>query len=185
MKYYCIFLFISNLFISKAMGQQYETQTYTVIEQREQFEIRYYPPVMKIQSDNSFGNLFGYISGNNESSSKIAMTTPVYMGNSKGEEVMEFVLPNTFNANNTPQPVSSGVRVFQTTPAYFIALDFSGYATASSREKYSTKLKKLAQENAFETIGEPLLLVYNSPYRLFNRKNEILLEIAANAIKNK
>ena len=113
------------------------------------------------------------------------MTTPVYMGNSKGEEVMEFVLPNTFNANNTPKPVSSGVRVFQTTPAYFIALDFSGYATASSREKYSTKLKKLAQENAFETIGEPLLLVYNSPYRLFNRKNEILLEIAANIIKNK
>ena len=86
------------------MGQKYETQPFRVVKNLQGLEIRYYPPVMKIQSDNNFGDLFGYISGKNQDKAKIAMTTPVYMKDSDGQEVMEFVLPNSFKSVNTPTP---------------------------------------------------------------------------------
>lgn len=172
-----IFFITSFIFMSKAMGQKYETQAYKVVRVLSKLEIRYYPPVMKIQSENNFGSLFRYISGNNQNSKKIAMTTPVYMGNYEGQDVMEFVLPNSFNEANTPKSESSDVRVFQSTPGYFIALEFGGYATQNNRNKHTDQLIALAKQNNLKTIGSPLLLVYHSPYRIFNRKNEVLLEI--------
>ena len=78
------------------MAQKYETQPFDVIDQFDEAELRYYPPVMKIQSSGDFGSLFRYISGNNETGQKIAMTTPVQMGNTQGETVMQFVLPASF-----------------------------------------------------------------------------------------
>ena len=90
------------LFSFNLMAQKYETQEFKVLNDSEEFELRYYPPVMKIQSDNDFGSLFRYISGRNSSNTKIAMTTPVYMGDGQGNQVMEFVLPSSFDQNNTP-----------------------------------------------------------------------------------
>ena len=66
-----------------------EKQAYKVIKKEDDFEIRYYPPATfaTIQSSaknyrelsgNGFRKIAGYIFGNNESSSKIAMTTPVH-----------------------------------------------------------------------------------------------------------
>jgi hypothetical protein len=105
-----------NLFTLDAMAQTIETQAYTVVETIGPMEIRHYPPVMKIQSENQFNALFRYISGENGSGAEISMTTPVYMGDSEGNRVMEFVLPATFNPENTPAPTSSAVRVFESEP---------------------------------------------------------------------
>ena len=169
-------LFIT-LFTQIAMAQKYETQPFEVIESIDGAELRYYPPVMKIQSDNNFGVLFRYISGNNADSKKISMTTPVYMGDEEGNNVMEFVLPASFHKGNTPDATSSSVRVFESEPGYFLAVDFGGYASSSSRQKYSNELVELAKQHDLKPVGEPMLLVYNSPYQFFNRKNEILLAL--------
>ena len=40
------------------------------------------------------------------------------------------------------------------------------------------------KDNDIEIIGNPIVLVYNSPYKIFNRKNEILIKIS-NPKKNK
>ena len=76
-----------------AMAQETETQEYRIIIELNGAELRYYPPAMKIQSNNDFGSLFNYISGNNSAREKISMTSPVYMGDGKGNNVMEFDLP--------------------------------------------------------------------------------------------
>lgn len=164
------------LFSFNLMAQKYETQEFKVLNYSEEFELRYYPPVMKIQSDNDFGSLFRYISGRNSSNTKIAMTTPVYMGDGQGNQVMEFVLPSSFDQNNTPIG-SEEVRVFQSNPGHFIAMSFGGYATARSQKKYADRLLAIADENNFEIISAPILLVYNAPYQVFGRKNEVLFEI--------
>ncbi len=166
-----------TLFSQHAMAQKYETQPFEVIESIDGAELRYYPPVMKIQSDNNFGVLFRYISGNNADSKKISMTTPVYMGDEEGNNVMEFVLPASFHKGNTPESTTSSVRVFESEPGYFLAVEFGGYASGSSRQKYSNELVELAKKHGFKPVGEPMLLVYNSPYQFFNRKNEILLAL--------
>ena len=174
-------LLVFNPLALMVMAQSLETQKYNVIKTigsgNDQAEIRYYPPAMKIQSDNDFGVLFRYISGKNAGSTKISMTTPVYMGDEEGNNVMEFVLPENFTKDNTPGALSSDVRVFESEPGYMLALEFGGYASENSREKYTDKLLTLAREQGLQTIGEPMLLVYNSPYQFFNRKNEIVIGV--------
>ena len=63
-------------------SQSYETQKYNLIDKSDDFEIRYYPKSIKARvvstsnSNNNFRKLFSYISGNNKTNEKIAMTTP-------------------------------------------------------------------------------------------------------------
>ena len=168
------------------MYSQYETQQYDVIKTIDKAEIRHYPSVMRIKSkrENGFVNLFGYISGRNEKNKKIAMTTPVYLKKEENNEFMEFILPVSFNKKNTPMSLSSKVSVYESNPDYYLALRFGGYAFQSFVNKTSNELKKIANENDIEIIGNPIVLVYNSPYKIFNRKNEILFKIS-NPKKNK
>ena len=162
------------------MTSQYETQNYDIIKTIDKAEIRYYPTVMRIKStrENGFANLFGYISGKNEKNKKIAMTTPVYLKKEENIEVMEFILPRSYNNKNTPMSLSSKVSVYESNPDYYLALKFGGYAFQSIVNKTSSELKRIANENNIQIVGEPILLVYNSPYKIFNRRNEILFKIS-------
>tara|TARA_B100000287_G_scaffold352923_1_gene342526 strand:- start:356 stop:859 length:504 start_codon:yes stop_codon:yes gene_type:complete len=161
------------------MSSQYETQKYEIIKIIDKAEIRYYPAVMRIKSsrENGFANLFGYISGKNEKNNKIAMTTPVYLKKEDNIEVMEFILPSSYNNKNTPMSLSSKVSVYESNPDYYLALKFGGYAFQSFVNKTSRELKRIANENNIQVVGEPIVLVYNSPYKIFNRRNEILFKI--------
>lgn len=169
-------LFFYNLNYN-SMASKYETQKYQTIKTFEEAELRFYPSVMKIQSNGEFGPLFQYISGSNEAELKIEMTTPVYQSSKEGKPIMEFVLPQRFNMENTPIPKSRNIKTFLTKSGYFLAIRFSGYATDSKIDLQKTKLLNLAKKYQFKIIGEVNLLVYNSPYRIFNRKNELLIEV--------
>jgi hypothetical protein len=174
-------LFVQLFFIINLshpiMATTYQTQKYEIVKTYEDAELRYYPPVMKIQSNGAFGPLFQYISGANESQQKIEMTTPVYQSTTDGKPIMEFVLPERFDSQNTPNASSKNVRIFESKPGYFLAIRFSGYATQNRKEEQTRRLQKLADNYQLKMIGAPLLLVYNSPYRIFNRTNELLIEI--------
>ncbi len=161
------------------MAQKYETQKFEVIKSIGEAEIRYYPPVMKIKANrnNGFGSLFGYISGKNVNGQKIAMTTPVYMQEDNGEKVMEFVLPREFDSQSTPDALSDKVKVYESNPGYFIAYAFGGYAVDWVANRAIKLLKEIIKANNIIVEGDPILLVYNSPYKLINRKNEILFKI--------
>lgn len=167
---------------NNSMAQTIETQKFTVIKEFDRGEIRYYPPVMKIQSNNNFGSLFNYISGNNSDGEKISMTSPVYMGDNDGNNTMEFVLPKDYHPNNTPAAVSDAVKVFESEPGYFLTLEFGGYASNRHVRYYSTELNRIAKLHNITTIGQPILLVYDSPYKVIGRKNEIIIQIDEESI---
>jgi len=174
-----LFFFVCINFLNNVTSQ-YETQNYDIIKTIDKAEIRYYPSVMRIKStrENGFVNLFGYISGKNEKNKKIAMTSPVYLKKEENIEVMEFILPRSYNNKNTPMSLSSKVSVYESNPDYYMALKFGGYAFQSIVNKTSSELKRIANENNIQIVGEPILLVYNSPYKIFNRRNEILFKIS-------
>jgi len=162
------------------MSQRYETQQYEVIKTIGKAEIRFYPPAMKIKAPKSIGfnALFGYISGKNTNNTKIAMTTPVYINNdTKGKEMMEFVLPKSMKKEQTPAPLSDNVAVYESESGYFIAFPFGGYALDWWVEKASNTLKQIASYHNIKLKNDLILLVYNSPYKLINRKNEVLFQI--------
>ena len=168
--------------VPTALAQNTEPQEYRVIKEYNAAELRYYPPVMKIQSNNDFGSLFNYISGNNSTREKINMTTPVYMGDGKGSNVMEFVLPENFNPKNTPDALSKQVKVFESEPGYFLTLEFGGYASKKNVQYYASELSNIAQKYGLITIGMTSLLVYDSPYKVIGRKNEVIIQIIEDSI---
>jgi hypothetical protein len=159
----------------------YETQPFELLWEKEGFELRYYPAIMKAKANrnNGFRYLFDFISGNNVKNQKIAMTTPVYMGQQEDESeaFMEFVLPKAYNEANTPAAKSDKVRIYQSEPGYYLAIAFGGFPTEKKELRAQKKLLEFAERNQFKVIGSSNLLVYNSPYKLFNRKNEVLLQI--------
>jgi hypothetical protein len=174
-----LFIIITSGFTK---AQETETQTYKVVKELNGAELRYYPPVMKIQSNNDFGSLFNFISGNNSTREKISMTSPVYMGDGKGNNVMEFVLPKDFDQNNTPEALTKKVKVFVSEPGYFLALQFSGYATNRNVQQHARDLYQLTHQYGYTSIGQAMLLVYDSPYKVIGRKNEVIIQIDEESI---
>ena len=161
---------------------QTEVQSYNVIQKISDAEIRFYPPVMMAKhtsktQGSGFGKLFGYISGNNTNKTKIAMTSPVYIEKKSGENSMAFVLPEKFSNGNTPQPNDPSLKVLEVKGGYFAAIMYSGYTSNSKEKEYTQILKKLLQKEKINPIGTPKILVYNSPYKFINRRNEILIPI--------
>ena len=158
---------------------QNETQYYKVIQNILDIEIRYYPPVMKVKTvkKGGFSSLFGYISGSNSKQQKIAMTTPVIINNYEGKGIMEFILPKDFNSQNTPLPLKSKVEIYESESGYYAAFSYSGYTNLKKEQSVIKKGKILLEKKKIIYKNQPLVLVYNSPYTLFNRKNEILFPI--------
>lgn len=172
-----------HLFISVLlMAQSYQTQPYEVVSTFDQIEIRYYPPAMKVQveststNNRNFNALFKYISGNNDRGEKIAMTTPVYMANKNGSQTMAFVLPAQYK-DTAPEPKGEGVEVYQSKAGYFAAIRYGGYSNSEKVKQYTQQLKKVLALAEKKIIGQAFVLSYDAPYKFYNRRNEILLEI--------
>ena len=165
-----------------------EKQAYKVIKKEDEFEIRYYPPATfaTIQSSaknyrelsgNGFRKIAGYIFGNNESSSKIAMTTPVHMDINDEGSSMSFVMPSAYDINNLPRPNDVNVKLHQTPDEYVAAIAFGGFANDASIKKYAAELEKALGNKGIKSIGHFRYLGYNPPYQLVGRKNEIIVTV--------
>ncbi len=170
------------LWLPQLVTAQTEMQSYHIIQTLSEGEIRYYPPVMmakhtSTQQGSGFGKLFGYISGNNSNNTKIAMTTPVHMEKKTGENSMAFVLPKKFTDENTPLPNDNSLQVYEDKGGYFAAIEYSGYTSISKEKNYTEILYKLLEIDKIQPLGSPKILVYNSPYKIINRRNEILIPI--------
>ena len=166
------------------MAQQTETQLYDVIEKHDNIEIRYYPPAAKVMSkgkingNSNFRNLFNYISGSNSKNEKISMTTPVYMKNDKENQIMEFVLPKKFNDKEIPKPVNENLEVYISKEGIYASIRYSGYNNSEKQVLNMKRLLHKIKELKREATGRPILLSYDAPYKFYNRRNEILIELS-------
>ena len=161
----------------------YETQKYDLIYSENDFEIRFYPSSVKakvISKNNANGNfykLFQFISGNNSKNEKIEMTTPVYMKSEDEKNKMEFVMPSKFNMDNISSPNDSSISIYETQAKYFACVRYGGYSNSSKFQEHSTRLSEKLQEMDIKMIGDIFYVSYNSPYKVFNRRNEAMVEI--------
>lgn len=170
-----IIVWLTNIPI--AMAQDTEIQSYEVIKEIDSVEIRFYPSATLVTSSggNNFGKLFQYISGNNESKEKIAMTAPVYRNESKSE--MAFVMPSSVHKKGAPAPKGENVSVEVTPPRYVAAIRYSGYTNSSKESLHKKRLLETLQANGIEVTGIVEILGYDSPYKFYNRRNEVMVEI--------
>ncbi|MGB0254543.1 MAG: SOUL family heme-binding protein [Flavobacteriaceae bacterium] len=158
-------------------AQDTEIQPYDVIKKHDSVEIRYYPSatLVKTEGGNNFGKLFQYISGNNENSEKIAMTAPVYMNEDKSE--MAFVMPLDVHQKGAPEPKGRNVSLEITKPRYVAAIRYGGYTNDTKEATHKKALLETLEANGIETIGDVEYLGYDSPYKFYNRRNEVMVEV--------
>ena len=168
-----------------------ETPNYEVIGQMDGVEIRLYPrlilaTVMGDGDGTPFRRLFQYISGNNSGSSKISMTAPVLTPEriemtapviSEGYS-MSFVVPSKYTMETVPTPNDESIRIQEMPERKLAVIRFRGWARERSVEERKAMLISVLQRNGIETVGEPFLMRYNSPWTPgFMRRNEIGIEI--------
>ena len=162
---------------------KYETQKYDLIFSEYNFEIRFYHSSVKakvVSQKNANGNfykLFQFINGNNSKGEKIEMTTPVYMKEDNNSNTMEFVMPSSFNMESISKPNDESIEIYESKAKYFACVRYGGYSNSGKFKTHSKKLIEKLSELNIKTIGDLFYVSYNSPYKVFNRRNEVMVEI--------
>uniref|UniRef100_A0A7S0WVG3 SOUL heme-binding protein n=1 Tax=Pyramimonas obovata TaxID=1411642 RepID=A0A7S0WVG3_9CHLO len=162
-----------------------ETPEYAVMKRYATYEVREYSPFVvaeaevagATQSAGVFQALANYIFGANASSTKMAMTTPVFTTEGAGGSTMQFVVPGPA-APEAPAPRDPAVRVREEPGGFYAVVKFSGVATSTSAAKAAEDLR--AQLLADNLVPEPgyTLARYNDPSTpSFFRRNEVLIHV--------
>ena len=165
-----------------------EEQKYKVIKSEKEFEIRYYPSAIlatvyssaksyKELSGTGFRKLAGYIFGDNNTDTRISMTSPVHMDISQSGSSMSFVMPSSYNRENRPEPEDKNIKIEKAEEGYFAAIRFSGYASDEDIIKYSGRLKDLLNGKGISYYGNFRYLGYDPPFKPFGRRNEIIVAV--------
>ena len=164
-----------------------ENYPYLVSKKFENFEIRNYQPSLftsvklstkgyKNTSRTGFSILAGYIFGNNERNQKIAMTSPVAMKLDDSITMM-FMVPRKLKKEMLPKPNQLEIE-FKEEPAKTVAaINFDGWANDEKIEKFKQKLKLFLDAESILYSNQFYFFGYNAPYEIFNRKNEIIVEL--------
>lgn len=165
---------------------------YKVVKKIGDIEIRRYPEVTLAVvegfiDDSGFSLLFQYISGENKTRRRIAMTTPVITSEKitmttpviTKNEYMAFALPDSYMKETVPVPINPAVKIVVQPKKELAVLRFSGRTPEVRVEKFIQKLHTSLQAQGIQSKGEPVLMRYNSPFTPgFLRRNEVGVEIS-------
>jgi len=164
---------------------------YEVINNIEGVEIRQYPEVIfaiveNDKNDSGFNLLFQYISGENKTQSKIAMTSPVVTSEKikmtapvfTRDNYMAFAIPSSYNKNTVPKPLNPSIKIEAQPKKVMAVLRFGGRTLKKRVQKYIQELFTILKSHKIQIKGEPVLMRYNSPFTPgFLRRNEVGVEI--------
>jgi len=167
-----------------------KTIPYSLVKKYPGFEIRDYPSIlyasvlkkgkmMEVGKD-GFRDLAGFIFGGNVKSQNIAMTAPVTFQPSTEVEdrvEMSFTMPDGMTIENTPKPNYPQVRIKMSEPVRMAVITFSGFANNQKIEEKADQLRAMLKKNQMKWKEPCRFMAYNSPYRLFLRKNEVAFAV--------
>lgn len=181
--------------------EDYEAPEYEVVNKlNDTCEIRKYPTLIwatalangkfndaeKENSSMLFRKLFRYISGDNEANQKISMTVPVTMdykeankneikNDSQVDYQMRFFVPKELHGKS-PKPTGENMDIVKEENQTIASCRFGGFP---STEKFM-----VARDELVKALGDDaknydtknfITAVYNAPFRLFWRTNELWL----------
>jgi|TARA_B110000967_G_C18757926_1_gene496319 hypothetical protein len=162
----------------------YEEPDYKLIKTTDVYEIRQYEDRLAVQTTQAIGQngafrrLFKYISGSNQSSSKIEMTVPVIQSDGSGSSVMLFFLPTSFTKQSAPLPKADNVELVTIKGGYYAVINYSGRSTNKNFKKHATILKDALNADNIVRTANPSMATYNGPFTpFFLRRNEAMYRV--------
>lgn len=182
-----IIIFIVSQLYAFSSQKSIETYPYVVLEEYDMFQIRGYAATLFMavslsskgfneSSRRGFSILASYIFGNNDKSEKIAMTSPVSMS-LENTTTMMFMVPKKYNKEMLPEPNESLIEIKEEPAKKFAAINFGGWASDKKIEKFRQKLITALDTEDLDYSERFYFFGYNPPYQVFNRKNEVLVEL--------
>jgi len=162
-----------------------ETPEYKVVRTDAKFEIRDYPaltlattPMSGDGMSGGFGQLFRFITGNNERAEKIEMTSPVLINTSKDKKTMSFIMSKKVVEQGVPRPAGDTVTLSKVEAARVAAFRFSGSRTAENEKTAIETLTRWLTVQKIVRQGDPVFAYYDPPWTpAFLRRNEVMFRI--------
>eukprot|EP00092_Neocalanus_flemingeri_P028125 GFUD01030545.1.p1 GENE.GFUD01030545.1~~GFUD01030545.1.p1 ORF type:complete len:219 (+),score=79.44 GFUD01030545.1:98-754(+) len=187
----------------------YECAPYTILESHPEYQVRKYPsrkwatvlhekqshetqndmPMSKEwkqqPQNKSFMKLFGYITGTNETGSKISMTVPVSTkvtteehegGGVVMKEEMGFYVPSEHQDSTPPPKADQEVKIVTRPEMVAFVREFGGFAKDKDWQEQKEQLKKdLEGRDDFGQIDFEMYYRqgFDAPFKFWGRKNEV------------
>ena len=181
-----ILFVITQLFFLNSQ-RNIETYSFKVIDTYETIEIRQYEASLftsvqmpsnnyRKTSSKGFPVLAGYIFGGNDKEEKIAMPSPVAMS-LKDSTTMLFLVPKKYTRDNLPVPNDSSIEFKDIPEKKVAAISFGGWANDLKIAAFKKNLITALNSKGIEYTDNFYFLGYNAPMEVFNRKNEIIVEL--------
>ena len=190
MKEFLMSLSCSALLAGSGIAQAIESLAFEVLETHDDIEIRQYAPhllaTVRVEGEfdeagsQAFRPLFNYISGDNRSDEKIAMTAPVLQQPDEGQGtwLISFVMPSSFDKDSLPVPSSEVVRVSEQPTLRMAAIEYRGGWSQSRYSKHELELHSALNAMSLTACGDPRWARHDPPFMpWFMRKNEILVPL--------
>lgn len=184
-----------------------EEARYNVVDDDDKFQIRDYAPHILAEvivegdleeaGNKAFSRLFRYISGDNRSRAKVAMTAPVSQEPTgekikmtapvgqqrvRGKWSVSFTMPASYTLETLPEPQDPEVKLRQVPARRMAAVRYSGTWSEQRYLRYLTELESWIHKRGLTILGDPVWARYNPPFTpWFLRRNEILIPIEGGA----
>jgi hypothetical protein len=194
-----------------AVAQETEQPKYTVISSAENIEIREYGAMIVAEASvpgdrgramsRGFRIIADYIFGNNLSSKKVAMTSPVtQQSNSErsGEKIamtspvtqqsqgetwqVRFIMPSEYTMETLPKPANPAVTLIEVPAKRVATIRFSGMPRQQSVSRYQADLEAYMAASDLTAAAAPTYAFYDGPWTpASRRRNEVMIELATEA----
>lgn len=169
------------------VSKKTNTIEYETLATKNGFQIRKYPELTVATTElnsNSYSNnsstgfrkIASYIFGGNSSNQQIAMTSPVQMDMGT-EPTMSFFMPGNVDPTELPTPNREDVVVSVQPPKIVAVIEFSGWASDKVLIEQFNLLKSKLKAESIDFEDSYSFLGYNPPFKLINRKNEVIIPI--------
>ena len=179
---------------SMASNQRIEEYPYEVINAYQSFEIRRYEEALfssirlnstsyKQGSSKGFSILANYIFGGNDRKQRIAMTSPVTMTLEDNMRVM-FMIPNSLERDDMPLPNDRLIDFILEPKKTLAVVTFGGWASDKKIAKYKSRLTEALSNEGIQHENKFFVFGYNPPYEIFNRRNEVAVEILFDSMES-
>jgi hypothetical protein len=190
--------------IGAANAMAIEEAPYTVLKSSDKFELREYAPHILAETivdgdqegagNKGFRRLIRYISGDNRSQTRVAMTAPVSQEKT-GKKIsmtapvgqqrdgdkwaVSFMMPSSYTLETLPVPDDPLITLRQVPSRQIAIVRYSGFWSEGNYRDNLKELQEWVRSQGLTTTGDPVWARYDPPWTLwFLRRNEILIPVA-------
>jgi hypothetical protein len=168
-----------------------EQVPYRVIATYPDFEVRRYAAHGRVSVDaqggaeaagmRGFPPLFGFISGANAASERIAMTAPVFQERpSEDVHRISFAMPSSMDQGDIPTPSDPGLTIRRVPSHDAAVVRFRGSWREDRVRRKADALLRAVAAAGLETRGGVVLARYDPPFKPpILRRNEVMVELAS------